>query len=263
MNKTNYHTHIKLCNHAEGMPIDYIKKAVDLNYEEIGIGDHGPLYEGWIHRMNLNQFYNIYLPSIDEAVAIYKNQIKIYKGLELEYLKGYEKHYEMLLKDLDYLILGQHVIDNNNRLYDIYREMNEENVVLYKDQVIEAMSTGYFNILAHPDLFLFNYQTWNELTEQVSHEIIEASIKYNIFLEVNANGIRRKPIINQDGIQVYIYPRIEFWQLVKEYPKAKVIIGEDNHKIKFTGDENVKKAYEFAYNLNLNVHHYLFEDHNE
>src|SRR5690606_13625101 len=129
---------------------------------------------------------------------------------------------------------------------DIYREMNEENVVLYKDQVIQGMATGYFKILAHPDLFLFNYQTWNELTEKVSREIIEASIKYNVLLEVNANGIRRKPIINQDGKQVYIYPRIEFWKIVQEYKDAKVIIGEDNHKIAFTGDESVRKAFEFA-----------------
>ena len=125
------------------------------------------------------------------------------------------------------------------------------------------MSTGYFKILAHPDLFLFNYQTWNELTEKVSREIIEASIKYNVLLEVNANGIRRKPIINQDGEVVYIYPRIEFWKVVSEYKNAKVIIGEDNHKIAFVGDENVKKAHQFAKNLNLNIHQYLFGDENE
>lgn len=260
MIKTNYHTHIKLCNHAEGMPIDYVKIAYELGYEEIGISDHGPLLDTWSFRMNLDQFYQIYLPSIEEAKELYKDKIKVFKGIELEYIDTYHDHYKKLLNNLDYMILGQHIIKNNGRLYDIYREMNEENVVLYKDQVIQGMATGYFKILAHPDLFLFNYQTWNELTEKVSREIIEASIKYNVLLEVNANGIRRKPIINQDGKQVYIYPRIEFWKIVQEYKDAKVIIGEDNHKIAFTGDESVRKAHEFAEKLNLNIHQHLFGD---
>lgn len=263
MTKTNYHTHTKLCNHAQGMPIDYVKAAVDKNYEEIGISDHGPLLKEWTFRMNLDQFYNIYLPSIDEAINKYGNKIKIYKGLELEYLSNYHDHYEKLLEDLDYLILGQHIIKNKNRLYDIYKEMNAENVILYKDQVIEAMKTGYFKILAHPDLFLFNYQEWNSLTEKISIEIIEASIKYNILLEINANGIRRKPIINQDNKEVYIYPRIEFWELVSKYKNAKVIIGEDNHKMSYTGDKNVVKAYEFARELGINLTKYLFEDRND
>lgn len=258
MNKTNYHTHVKLCNHAEGMPIDYVKKAVELKYEEIGISDHGPLLDEWTFRMNTDEYKNIYLPALDFAIKTYGNKIKIYKGLELEYLESYNQYYEDLLKDLDYIILGQHIIKNKNRIYDIYKEMTAENVVLYKDQVIAGMKTGYFKILAHPDLFLFNYQEWNALTEKVSREIIEASIKFGVLLEVNANGIRRKPIINQDNQKVYIYPRIEFWKIVSEYKNAKVIIGEDNHKIAFTGDSNVKKAYQFAKDLNLNIVHYLF-----
>ena len=258
MNKTNYHTHVKLCNHAEGMPIDYVKKAVELKYEEIGISDHGPLLPEWTFRMNLDQFYNTYLPGIDYAIKTYGDKIKIFKGLELEYLEEYFEYYEVLLKKIDYLILGQHIIKNKAGLADIYKEMTRENIVLYKDQVIAGMKTGFFKILAHPDLFLFNYQTWNKLTEKLSREIIEASIKYNVHLEVNANGIRRKPIINQDNKQVYIYPRIEFWKIVQEYKNAKVIIGEDNHKIAYTGDANVHKAYKFARDLNLNIIHYLF-----
>jgi len=258
MIRTNYHTHVKLCNHAEGMPIDYVKRAVELKYEEIGISDHGPLLSEWIFRMTLEQFYNIYLPEIDYAIKTYGDKIKIFKGLEIEYLEEYNKHYQILLKSLDYLILGQHIIKNKNKLYDIYKQMTRENVVLYKDQVIAGMKTGYFKILAHPDLFLFNYQTWNKFTEDISREIIEASIKYNVLLEVNANGIRRKPIYNQDNEQVYIYPRIEFWKIVQEYKTAKVIIGEDNHKISYTGDSSVEKAYKFANDLHLNIVYYLF-----
>ena len=53
MIKTNYHTHTKLCNHAEGMPIDYVARAVELGYREIGISDHGPLLKEWHYRMTI------------------------------------------------------------------------------------------------------------------------------------------------------------------------------------------------------------------
>ena len=81
MNKTNYHTHIKLCKHAEGMPADYIKKAIELKYEEIGISDHGPLLDEWTFRMNKQEYRNIYLPSLDAAIKEYGDKINIYKVL--------------------------------------------------------------------------------------------------------------------------------------------------------------------------------------
>lgn len=258
MIKTNYHSHTKLCNHAVGMPMDYVKRAVECGYSELGISCHGPLLKEWIHRMTMDEFKNIYLESIDDAIKQYKDKIKIFKGLELEYIPKMHDHYELLLKDLDYLILGQHIILHNNGYYDIYKDMDDENVNKYKDQVIAGMRSGYFKILAHPDLFMFKYQTWNDLCEKVTKEIVEASIKYNVFLEINANGIRRKPIINQDGEQVYIYPRKEFWKVVSEYPEAKVIIGEDNHHYDYIDDNAVRKAEEFAKDLGIRLLKHIF-----
>ena len=261
MKKTNYHSHTLLCDHAEGMPIDYVKRAVELGYYHLGISCHGPLLPEWDdRRMNIDEFYNIYLPSINEAQEAYKNKIKVFKGLEIEYLGAYKTHYKKLLEDLDYLILGQHVIKKDNKIISVYSGMTDENLVIYKDHIVEALKTGYFKILAHPDLFMFRYQEWNKHVESVCKEIIEAAIKYDVVLEVNANGIRRKPIINQDGNEVYIYPRIEFWELVSTYKDAKVIIGEDNHYINYTGDKAVDKAFEFARKLGLNITQVLFED---
>ena len=39
---TNYHTHTYLCKHAVGTIEDYIKRAIDLGYEELGFSDHFP-----------------------------------------------------------------------------------------------------------------------------------------------------------------------------------------------------------------------------
>ncbi|MDD3999694.1 MAG: PHP domain-containing protein [Bacilli bacterium] len=261
MMKTNYHNHTFLCGHAQGLPIDYIRKAVELGYEEIGMSDHGPLWNlKRDARMDLSDFYDIYLPNLESAITVFSSKIKIYKGLEIEYFNNQHGHYEILMNDLDYLILGQHYFVHQGRFLNIYNGINEELLLVYQDRVIEALNSGYFKILAHPDIFLFDYQTWNQLTEKVSRNIIEAAISNQVFLEINVNGIRRKNIVNQDGQTVYIYPRIEFWTLLQEYPQAKIMINEDNHTPIQMGDKACLRAREFAEELNLKVSDYLFGD---
>ena len=41
--KANYHTHLLLCGHAEGMSEDYVKKAIACGFEILGMSDHGPI----------------------------------------------------------------------------------------------------------------------------------------------------------------------------------------------------------------------------
>ena len=45
MLKANYHTHLVYCGHAEGHAEDYIKKAIELGFDELGISDHAPVLE--------------------------------------------------------------------------------------------------------------------------------------------------------------------------------------------------------------------------
>ena len=68
----NYHTHMYLCRHAEGHVEDYVKKAVESGYEEIGISDHIVWPEDWkkeLHarRMTTEEFHNVYLAEINEC----------------------------------------------------------------------------------------------------------------------------------------------------------------------------------------------------
>ena len=39
---SNYHTHTKLCKHAEGMPSDYFEQAKTDVCSELGFSDHCP-----------------------------------------------------------------------------------------------------------------------------------------------------------------------------------------------------------------------------
>ena len=39
----DYHIHTPLCRHAEGNPLDYAKRAIEVGLDEIGFSDHSPM----------------------------------------------------------------------------------------------------------------------------------------------------------------------------------------------------------------------------
>lgn len=252
--KYNYHTHCYLCNHAEGFPHDYIEKAIELGFEGIGISDHGPLRPEWIHRMNYDEFIDIYLKDIDDSINKYSNCIEIYKGLEIEYYDEYLLYYHLLLEKLDYLILGQHALKMNGKIVDIFENMTKESIFEYTNEVIEALDTKCFKILAHPDIFMYKYPyEWDSDLEDCSRRIIETAIKNDVYLELNVNGARRGVIKNSFGEDTWKYPYLDFWRIVSEYKEAKIVINADCHKIDYLYDNITEEVIDFAKKLNLNV----------
>ena len=97
------------------------------------------------------------------------------------------------------------------------------------------------------------YQKWDFSAKNAAKKIIECAIKNNVLLEINANGIRKGLIKYSDETECYRYPFLEFWRLVGEYEKAKVIVSDDSHDIKHLNDEATIKAYEIAKQFNLNI----------
>ena len=258
----NHHTHIYLCKHALGTPEDYIKRAITLGYETIAITDHGPLTEELkkqfsSRRMSFEQYEELYKPLLEKAKHEYTT-INVLSGVEIEYYDEMLEVYPYYLKDMDFLILGQHNIqDENGNFKDIYGNAKDQDIIEYKRRVLKGLDTGYFKILAHPDIFMFSYKKWNELTEKISKEIIEKAYEKNCILEINANGIRRGITFkNEIGEEVYLYPRIEFWRLVAEFQKEhdlKVMVNDDCHQPLFLCDESTKEAYKFAEKLKIKL----------
>ncbi len=257
--KDNFHTHIYLCKHANGNVEEYVKKAINLGYESIGISDHGPILEHYkekldSRRMTFSEYDNIYLKEIKKAKEVYSNQINILGAVEIEYYDDMIEVYKKNLTELDYLILGQHNIELPNGTYKtVYQCSSAEDLELYTNKVINGLNSGFFSILAHPDIFMMFYQKWDNLAILASKKIIEAAIKNKVLLELNANGIRKGLITTIEGIKTYRYPRIEFWRLVASYKNAEIIISDDAHEVHHLNDEATKKAYQIAKDLNLKI----------
>lgn len=247
---SNYHSHIALCGHAEGNVEDYVKEAIKNNYEEIGISDHAPIpvyfvgeemhKELWLFQMmNKQSFENDYLKQLDYCIKKYP-EIKIIKGLEVEYIPLKDHYYQYLLSKVEYLNLGIHYFFNNGEIVNTYGYLSDEDLENYAKTIEEALETNYFTCLVHPDLYMYRIPEFTSFHEKIARRIIEAAIKNDVYLEINANGRDR-------------YPREEFWKIVKEYENVKVVINNDAHKIvNFHGD-NVKRVMSFAERLGINV----------
>lgn len=274
MIKANYHTHLAYCNHAVGYSEDYVKEAIKNNFEILGITDHAPInddfmtkeeYENnWCHQNMKLKNIPIYLDDVAKAKEKYKNQIKVLVGFEAEFLPKQIDFYKFLREKVDYLNLGVHYfLDKNNKVINSYSGIDYTNVLEYARAAVLGMESGLFNTLVHPDLFMFDYKNINgerkfdEAAIKASRIIIEAAIKNDVYLEVNANGLKNSVIFGKDPNN-WLYPYHEFWELVKkDYCNAHIIIGADAHDPLHLANENVKSVIEFSNKLGLIIDDYM------
>lgn len=255
MIKTNFHSHTYLCGHAGGSPIDYVKEAIKHQYTHLGISEHAPMpnLRSTNSRLELHN-YDLYFKLLDEAKAYANNHnLNFYKGFEIEYFKDLEHLYPKYLKDVDYLILGQHYIIRDGVNKSTFALNDLEDVKIYVETVVAALKTNYFSILAHPELCFFNIKNVTDEMYELLRPIIKTAKELDIPLEINANGFRRAKYEDQnEDINNVRYPKIPFLQMVKE-EGAKVIIGSDAHSVDALDDFATTISYQVANDLELDI----------
>ena len=220
--KCNFHTHTTRCRHATGTEREYVEKAIEAGYQILGFSDHSPYLfeEGHVspYRMKLEELEG-YIKTVENLKQEYKKDIQIFTGLELELLpKYFEKtFYEIEQYSLDYLILGQHYLDEECPEDGAgYEWKDEERLKTYIDRVIEAIDTGYFLYVAHPDIinYVGDEATYKKHMKRLATEFK----KHNMPIEINVNGCRERRI----------YPNKYFIELGIENGND-FIVGVDAH----------------------------------
>jgi len=251
--KVNYHTHTKRCQHAQGTEEEYVLAALANQMDILGFSDHGPYPDKpYKVRMPYSEF-DEYLTTVDELKKRYASSIKILKSVEIEYLPEEEKFYEDLLtkKGLDYLLLGQHFYyTHSGEEHNMFNLASQDWCIGYAKAIAAGLKTGYYKILAHPDLFLMNENfAWNKNCDIAQDIILDAAISTNMILEYNANGLRRGIKTFPDG-ERYPYPVERFWKEVKK-AGCRVIVGSDCHDTAHIYDEYVELAYKQLHDLGI------------
>ena len=233
----NYHTHSYHCRHASGKPEDYVVNAIRNGLEELGFSDHVPYPFSNGHRSGFRmdvEETETYVNEILELREKYSGKIKIYIGYEAEY---YPKEFEAMLKNirrfpLDYLICGQHFTHNEyDGTYNSAITDDPARITQFIDQVTEAMSTGVYTYIAHPDMLCFTGD--ESFYKEEVLRLCEASVKYDVPLEYNCLGM--------EGHRQY--PSEKFWQIVGQ-SKAKAFIGSDAHAPDRAGNQESARMAE-------------------
>lgn len=235
--RTNYHTHTQRCRHAQGSEEDYIRQALDANVSVLGFADHAPFPDkDYGYRMPYEELEE-YFFTVDRMAEEYACDIIIKKGLEIEYMPQYQAFYERLYEkySVDYLLLGEHFFfDEHGNFVNIALSESTENYVSYAKAVRDAMRTGYFQMVAHPDIFAMNRFAWDRNCDLATDLILDAAAETGTILEYNANGFRRGIQDYPDGRR-YMYPHKLFWRRAAA-AGLRVIVGSDCHEPKQVWD---------------------------
>ncbi|MBS6374118.1 MAG: histidinol-phosphatase [Erysipelotrichaceae bacterium] len=250
MQSFNFHTHTKRCGHATGEEEAYVKAAIEAGYKVLGFSDHAPYKQrySWDERMHEDE-YPLYCKEVRRLQEVYKDQIQIYLGLEIEYYEEQLEELKAYREELDFCILGQHSYTVMGHNYFV--DCDDRWVLVYANQIRKACEMGFVDIIAHPDLFMISRSTWSKACEEAARIICETSNRFQIPLELNLGGLRYGK--KQKGKELrYVYPYRPLWEIVAEYG-CPVIYGLDAHSPEYVGRKDIFKiADEVVKDLPLN-----------
>ena len=245
---TNFHTHTVRCHHAAGTEREFIEAALAAGFTELGFSDHSPypFSDGHVShfRMALEETAE-YFETLRALQAEYADRIAIHIGFEAEY---YPRYFEAMREHVrahgcDYLILGQHFTSpeiNPDAFFVMKPHDDKEQLTKYADLIVEAINTGVFTYVAHPDAFYFTGDS--DFYKEQMKKICITSKEKDIPVELNFLGIR-------DNRH---YPNELFWQVAGEVG-CPVVFGFDAHNpLSAFDNQSFARANELVNKFNLN-----------
>ena len=219
----NYHTHTWRCRHAIGTERQYIEQAIQSGMQVLGFSDHTPYPFPDGHdsgyRMFLHQTED-YFRTLTDLQKEYAGQIELHIGVEAEYYPiCFEAMVELLRQyPCEYMLLGQHFLENEEtREYAGCPMSRPDQLTRYVNQTLEALSTGLFTYLAHPDLIFWKGD--RALYAKEMRRLCEGVKALGYPIEINLLGLydRRN------------YPCETFWKIAGEVGNT-AILGIDGHE---------------------------------
>jgi len=243
MNWTNFHTHSNFC-HGEGDLELYVRKAIEKNMFAIGFSCHAPvpfLSEWHMKQSRLDD----YLKEINELKSKYRENIRIYSGLEVEYIPNVIGPNNFLKEKLDIIIGSVHYAgqyeSGEHYLFDITLKEFEKGLKILFDNDIKKLVEFYYgniismvkndppDVIGHLDLikkFNRNNKFFNEKEDwyqEIIKEVIMVISKGECIVEINTRGYYK-------GITKEFYPGKWIVEQCFEH-NIPITISSDTHNV--------------------------------
>ena len=220
--KQNLHTHTTRCGHAIESESAYIEAAIAGGFDLLGFSEHAPhIYpDGFTSKSHMQPAdLSDYARCIKGLSKEYAGKIQILLGSEIEFYPAlfHDTLQQLLDAGIEYLILGQHWIENQVGLPYLGRPTDDPYVLKqYCRQVADGMQTGLMTYLCHPDVVNFTGDAglYEGQMRWLCHEVNSCGLP----IEYNLWGIHKGGN----------YPADRFWKMAAE-EGCRVVIGVDAH----------------------------------
>ena len=227
----NYHTHTYRCKHASGDTQEYAAHALKAGLCSLGMSDHTPFPDHrWTENVRMEwEELPDYFASIDKAQAAFP-ELNIFRALECEYDPKLESFYTEIKQqwNLDYMIGAVHWIPHEGEWINFNKNLGLPHLVSYTKNLIQAMESGHFLFMAHPDNWASWSLPWNEEVKACCRDVFSTALRLKIPLEINGYGYRKKMVMGERGLRPP-YPWRPYWEMAAQYG-VSVLYNSDAHK---------------------------------
>lgn len=235
--EVNLHTHSFYCRHGKGTIAQFVDQAIDDGLKLLGFSEHCPLPDREYQKGNRMDYEELPAYEDDVRVQMNRSDIRILLGAECDWLDDEESFYrdELLgARSYDYLICSVHHMidpgDGKEKFLQYLSRMPVGHIIRYVDLYTDALRSGLFLFGCHPDLFLSAHRKWDAEAKAASCDIIQCAIETGTPLEINDNGLRKKPIETEAGLR-QPYPVREFWEMARDMG-VQIVTNSDAHRPK-------------------------------
>jgi histidinol-phosphatase (PHP family) len=215
MKRFNLHTHSNFSDGALA-PEEYVTEAIRLKYIALGFSSHAPVT--FINKYALKeQRSQEYRQTIRNLQQKYADRIEIYLGLEIDYIPGVTRDFDLVRKDmgLDFAIGAIHFIkgeDGNHGIWfidgassetydkglkEIFHDDIRKGVKAYYHALSSMITTQKPDIIAHMDKikmhnggrFFREDEPWYVALVDEALDVIARS---GSIVEINSRGVYKK-----------------------------------------------------------------------
>ena len=209
----------------------YLYPAIEQGYAALGFTDHTPwpYANGYVSRIRMDvEQLGDYVASIRALKEKYRGRIELFIGLECEpfpqyypWLRDMKEKYQ-----LDYLILGNHVSQEDEAGHFYMRSQTRDDLKRYTESTLQGMESGLFTYLAHPEVSWSDYPQVDDACMDMAEAICREARRLNMPLEYNLLGNDYRETQRTHGLG---YPHDAFWEVAARHGNAG-IVGIDAHR---------------------------------